>query len=107
MRIEATFHDCCRCNFCEIHGRYGHLVLDSIQQTDSENDVVLIDGSPPVEINEEKSNDGIVVNEVAISPKHSENLSNNDKVSTIEISDESNHSTQAEPEGKFSHIERN
>lgn len=84
------------------HGRYGYLILDSNRQADSDSDVILIADSPPEEINDEKSNNGIVVNETVISPTHSVNLSDDDKCSMIEISDESNHSIPTDAKSKFS-----
>lgn len=78
-----------------IHGRYGRFILG----TSSHNDVIFVENSPPNDSNEENANNDIIVNETIISPTHSANLSA--KCLMIEISDESDHSTMTEHNGKL------
>lgn len=76
-----------------IHSRFKYLILGSNNQSNSENNVVVVEDSPVVDMNDENSSNEIIVNETVASPTLSLNLSNDDKFSVIEISDESNHST--------------
>lgn len=76
-----------------IHSRFGYLILGSNNQSNSENNVVVVEDSPVVDMNDEKSNNEIIVNETIASRTRSLNLSDDDKCSVIEISDESNHSS--------------
>lgn len=100
MCVQKLSTDC-ECIFYVILFRYGCFILGSNKQTDSDADIVLVEDSPSADMNEERSNNEIFVNETVMSPTNSENSSGDDKCSLIEISDESNHSTAPKSQSKF------
>lgn len=84
------------------HSRFGCVILGSNEETNLENDVIVVEDSPVVDVNDEKSSDKIIVNKTVASPRPSLNLSEDDNRSVIEISDESNHSKETKNRSKFS-----
>lgn len=57
-------------------------------------------------MNDEKSSNDVIVNGTVASPKCSLNLSEDDKRSVIEISDESNHSTATKNQSEFLSVKK-